>query len=359
MVCFLRASTLRYDVRLQKYVQACIDENISYLVISWDRLNDSNVSPNEIQFKKKTPYGRRWRNLWAHITWQCFLLKVLLVRHKQYKVIHACNIETVLPALFMKLFGKKIVFDIYDSCLIKIERQVAKIVDLLILPNKKRFAQISVQEADVRAFLEIENVPTIKYTSFKHEIKDAPVRLSYVGVFEKDVRGLEGLIREVLDNDNIELTIAGTGAGLETMVNEAANICQRINYLGVVNYAKALEVMSESDFIVAQYYLVNPLHKFASPNKYYESLCLGTPVITTVKTLVGDMAAENNVGYAIGEAKDDLHKFLSTVQTDGFKKDYIEKSTNCLRLWDEQYADYYNLKLRQAYIDHIRQLSLR
>ena len=354
MICYLRASTVQYDVRLQKYIQACEETHTPYIAFTWDRVqNCTKVYDNEIQFKRLSPYGRKWKNLFNLILWHFHLIKLLFLYRKEYKVIHACNIETILPALFMKMFGKKVAFDIYDSVIIPVEKFVSKhLVDLLILPNVRRCEQIGITKDQVKHFLEIENVPSFSTSvlpQIEHNIQES-IHLSYVGVFERQMRGLENLIQEVVENSSLTLDIAGIGAGLEQMVKDAAQKTKRIVYHGSVDYPTALKIMGKSDFIVAMYYHINPLHQFASPNKYYESLFLGVPMITTSNTLVGNMAVENKTGYAIGETRQDLHEFLTKALTLSFKKSYNEYANNASSLWKEKFSNYWQKELCDNYL---------
>lgn len=358
MICYLRASTIQYDVRLQKYVQACVDTKTPYIALTWDRMNNcSNVYPNEKQYKKLSPYGRKWGNLFNLILWQFHLLKYLLLYRSDYKVIHACNLDTIMPALLMKLFGKRIIFDIYDSVWIHMERFLSKkIVDVLILPNERRLKQVGVNESQVKNFLEIQNVPSLSFkkgTASLHSFSPQ-IHLSYVGVFEKDIRGLENLIEEVLENEDLTLDIAGVGSGLEQLMIEAANKTKRIKYYGSVDYSKALQIMGKSDFIVAMYYTINQLHKYASPNKYYESLYLGVPMITTKGTLVGELVEQNKVGYAIGEGLQNLHDFFLYVKTESFKVGYFQCITNANKIWNNNFSNYYMQFLCKSYIQLVR-----
>lgn len=98
--------------------------------------------------------------------------------------------------------------------------------------------------------------------------------------------------------------------------------------------------MKNSDFIVALYYLNNPVHKYASPNKFYESLFLSIPIITTRNTLVGDRVDASSTGYTIGDAADDLKLLLSEWGKDDFMNEYKQRTKNCRALWESSYCDY-------------------
>lgn len=358
MICYINRSTVDYDVRLNKYVQACKETGTPYFVIGWDRmLNTKYVDENEHQLKVYCPYAQG-KKLIPAIRWFFFTWYYLIKNFHKYKVIHACNMENALFSLPFKLLGKKIVFDIYDSQVIKLERKIAPKVDCLILPAEKRLEQIGVNKNSLKCFMEIENVPTFN-TSLKpvEGLKREKIYLSYVGVFQKEIRGLENLVNMVLQDERFVLDIAGGGDDLDSMIQNAATKCERVHYHGKVQYSEALKIMNNSDFIVALYYPYSSNHVYASPNKSYESLFLSTPIITSKGTLVGDKVAHMNTGYIVDDTLEGLHNLFANVETEEFKCEYLVKSNNCAAQWKNVYADYKNKTLEGEYINYMRDLG--
>ena len=354
MICFINRSTVDYDVRLHKYVQACKETKTPYFVIGWDRLlNAKFVDEHEYQMKKYLPYAQG-KKIWPSIKWFCFIWYYLIKNFRKYKVIHACNMENVLFTLPFKLLGKKIVFDIYDSKIIQIEKKLASIVDCLILPAEKRLEQIGVDKSSLKRFLEIENVPTFNISLKPVEgLKREKIYLSYVGVFQKEIRGIENLVYMVLQDERFVLDIAGVGDDLDRMIQNAAAKCERIHYHGKVQYSEALEIMNNSDFIVALYYPYMSNHIYAAPNKSYEALFLQTPIITSKGTLVGDKVLMSDTGYVVDDTIEGLSRLFDNVNTDEFRKRYLIKCQNSSRLWKEVYADYKTKKIEGEYLKTI------
>lgn len=358
MICYINRSTVDYDVRLNKYVQACKSTQTPYFVIGWDRLlNAKFVDEHEYQMKLYCPYsqGKKFIPL---LRWVFFVWYYLIKNIKKYKVIHACNMENAIIAFPFKFLGKKLIFDIYDSHTIKIERKLASKVDCLILPAEKRLEQIGIHKDALRLFLEVENVPTFDISINRVAgLQREKIHLSYVGVFQKEIRGIENLLKMVIEDDRFVLDIAGVGDDLEEMVINSSLKCKRIHYYGKVLYSEALDLMNNSDFIVALYYPYMSNHVYASPNKSYEALFLATPIITSVGTLVGDKAVQNNIGYVVDDTMKGLHNLFKGVGTDFFRDDYYVKCNNCVRLWKSVYADYKKIVLEEKYLALVRKLA--
>lgn len=355
MICFVRRSTIDYDVRLKKYVDSCILSDVDFIAITWDRqLNCAHRYVNEYQYCRKAPYGGGFKNSVSIVGWLFFLYYHLFRFWKKYHVIHACNIEIMLFVLPLKLFGKKIVFDVYDSVNTKIERFVSRFADVLILPHERRLEQIGVKKEDLKHFLVVENVPQIDVVLPQKDQVAFPeyYKLAYVGVLERNIRGLENLLAMVEDDRRLILNIAGIGGGLENLVQEYADRCDRIHYHGKVSYQKALEIMNASDFIVALYYSSHVLHKYASPNKFYESLFLSKPIITSKNTLVGMQVEEADTGYTIDDDIDSFKNLFHTIT----REDYFKKKANCGNLWKSKYENYIHNVLGGEYISLMKNI---
>lgn len=354
MICFINRSTVDYDIRLQKYVQACIETNTPYCVIAWDRVrNCSKVYPHEYQYRAYSPYGNGIKSIFPLLGWVLFVWYNLFKLRKKYKMIHACNIENCLIAYPAKWLGKKIALDVYDSIKPSMEAKMAQKCDALILPSNHRLEQIKVKNVQLRNYLEVENVPVFHEGIAKKTKPEIPdrIHLSYVGVMQRNIRGIENLLSLVNEDKRFVLDIAGTGDGLDKEIAEMAKKNERIHYFGKVDYSTALNIMNESDFIVALYYLNCPSHKYASPNKYYESLYLAKPVITTKGTLVGESVDDYNTGYTIEDTKEALASLFENVDYPDFLGAYLKKVQNCGERWEKVYAKYFEKITKGAYIE--------
>jgi glycosyltransferase involved in cell wall biosynthesis len=80
----------------------------------------------------------------------------------------------------------------------------------------------------------------------------------------------------------------------------------------------------------------NPNHIYAAPNKYYEAMFFGKPIISTKGTIVEDKILANNNGWAIEESVDELRNTIRSITKD----DIRIKGQNMKNLWDNQYNTY-------------------
>lgn len=363
MLVFLRCSLLSEDVRLRKYTEACKTKGIQFNVISWDREGAKNYSEEEIVFKVNAKYGRLWKNIIYKLMWQFFLLFKLFKLHKKIKVIHACDFDTMLPALIYSLISrKKIIYDVYDAISVPnpkgLFQRIIRIFDMmfisfcdtLILADKERIVQMGISNpTNINKVFVVENVPHLIKLPEKR-IKQEYFTISYVGVLDRH-RGIESLLMFVKDNVKYVLNIAGVGT-LTDLVIKSSNECSRIRYHGFVEYSLGMDIMYNSDLIIGMYYPVTLNQKFASPNKFYESLFLGKPLLTSVGTLVGRKVKEFNTGYLVDDNYHSLNECISKIDLNNSV--YQDKSKSARLLWDNNYKTYFQKRLCNDYINLVK-----
>lgn len=362
MVIYIKRGCVERDTRMSKYIKACEKQNVKWEAITWDRLKKSKCFPNEHQYKKYAAYGQGWKNIVGLLGWAFFVWYYLIMRYRFYKVIHVSNLDSFLLAIPFKLFGKKIIFDIYDSINFKWERCLAPYAELLILPSEKRLELIGLDKSNLKAFLEIENLPAYSTKEFSMPngfCELDKITLSYVGTFEKKLRGLENVIKLVKEDKRFILHLAGSGGGLDELVTASVKECDRIIYHGPVKYDEALTIMHNSDFIIGMYYTNpetgSPIHKYASPNKFHESLFLNRPIVTSEHTFMGERVKKLNTGYVIEDTYEALKDLFDKFGTKSFKEAYMEKVKNCKYIWDNKYKSYGRDVLEGTYVGFLKQ----
>ena len=357
MVVLLRSTDGNPDSRFEKYVNFLSSEGIAFLTCCWDRNGVKQDTPRQMFYHGSAKYGEGMKNIWKLFKFNIFLLRTLCKRRSEYEVIHAADLDTVLPAVCMKLlFGKRVIYDIYDwyidsRCvknkfavgIIKLlERISIKISDVVIICEPERERQIIYKPKKLWI---LPNIPNIDSgVSFKSA--DNPVlTISYVGVLGYE-RGLEKLIRYAKEHTCIRLEIAGFGP-LEHLLEDAGY--SNIRYHGTVKYEDGLKIMGSSDLIYAVYEKTNPNHILAAPNKYYEGLFLGKPIITTEGTIVGEKTSEYKTGFCIEEDYQDLQRLLENISPEMIS----EYSANASSLWKKNYSTYTQSFLKGNYLPYI------
>lgn len=365
MVLFIRDNEC-FEPRVRNYLHYFDEHNIPYHVIAWNRNGTAKPEKNFTFFQRRAEYGKRIANIPNKIMWMVFVMREVVKYRKDCVVIHACDIDAVLPALLIgKILHKKLIFDIFDwissltgkGVIYKfvefLQNFAYKHSDYIILCEEERKEQA---KAENGAIYVLPNIPDGK-TAFDLETLEKTTKqrekydfvISYVGVFDRD-RGLENLVECVSQSPNVLLNIAGFGV-LDELINEYAKGFPNICCWGRVEYSVGQAIMKNSDMMAAMYHLTSPLHRYAAPNKYYESLVLNVPMITTENTLVGSKVQRYETGFVLDEEKESL---LQLLQRHSLKQEIAEKAINCEKTWKKVYANYYETFMKENYLNFLK-----
>jgi hypothetical protein len=151
------------------------------------------------------------------------------------------------------------------------------------------------------------------------------------------------------------LDIVGTGA-LESAITERVARCSRIKFHGPKYHAEGLEIMRTTDILVGLYYTFIPNHAFAAPNKYYEHLLLGMPMLTSVNTPPGAKVTANGTGWAVADSKAAITKTLTEAHQ---HPELVEQyGATAKRLWQKDYAQYFEQAIAGIYCQRIDELMV-
>lgn len=349
-ITFVRALLPQLDARMSKYAHALKARGDTVSFIGWDR-DQTELPASEDQvflYRKVAALGARWRNLWALIGWNLFILRTLFRQRHQLSVVHSVDLDSTLAAwIFCRLCRKPLVFDIYDhyadSRAISgpvrrlfngIERFLARHADLTLLADESRYQQHALAPAP--NIMIVENVPASQLPAQPLDpFESGPIRIGYLGILEKQHRGLEDLLAACAGCPDVELHIGGYGplsSHVEAMAQDHDNIIAH----GPLSHDAGLKMLSSMHCIVGFYYLSIPNHRYAAPNKYYEHLLLGRALLTTLGTPPGKRVIEEQTGWALAETTNAIHDWLASVT----KAELVARGTRARALWDQHYRQY-------------------
>lgn len=363
MVVFIRDNEC-FEPRLNNYLNYLNKKNIEYRIIAWNRNGMASKKDNISFFEKRAEYGTMYKNIPNKIMWMFFVFKELFKLKNKYDVIHACDIDAALPAFFANIFlNKKLIFDVFDwmsveannniiyKIIDKFQNYVYKKADAIILCEEERKEQATATNKNIYT---LPNIPTYKQIDFFDPEIDInkfhqkyKLVISYVGVFD-ECRGLENLLDAISERNDILLNIAGFGT-IEKTIKSYSEKFDNIVFYGRVDYEKGQSIIKNSDLMYAMYFLSNPVHKYAAPNKFYESLICEIPLITTKDTLVGNKVNNIGTGYVIDEELKSLKELLNNISTDSL----INKKYNCRNAWKNIYSSYFETFMETKYLKMI------
>lgn len=290
------------------------------------------------------------------VCWNLYLLASHL--RLRPKVIHAYDLDTIVPALIARLFLRcKVVYDIADwyavsrrvgwlrSLFERAERWACQKADLVILAHEERLQQVGFVP---RNWLVMYNTPRDIHGSVRaRKAKPgADSYFAYIGVLQPD-RGIEAVVEATIAV-GAQLVIAGFGP-LEGYCRRVAATRDGVEFLGQTPYEQTLEIEGNAIAIIALYDPREPNNQLAAPNKLYEAMMLGRPLITTKGTLVGEVVEREGIGITVayGDVQE-LSQALSRLRNNPVER--AEMGRRARVLYESRYSyDMQCQKLRQAY----------
>lgn len=325
-VILLRSNPVDPDSRVEKEVNSLIKAGHQVEILAWDRNNKYKIKENVINLKSggvkiyrfgipATFGGGFKKNIKSLILFQIKMFIWLYKRKEKYDVIHACDFDTAYTSFqIAKLFKKKFVYDIFDFYVDSfqvpkylkriIKSQDYKIInssDAVIICSENRRKQIAGSKP--KSLYIIHNTPeldthdVLKRDLRVYDLKNNRIKIVYVGILS-DGRFIREIANLVKEDMNLEFHIGGFGE-YESYFKDLSIKYDNIIFHGKLPYSKTLELENSCDIMVAIYDPSIPNHTYAAPNKFYEALMLGKPIIMAKNTGMDQVVSQQNIGEVI------------------------------------------------------------
>lgn len=369
-IVIIRSNQIQSDSRVEKYLSYLDENKIDYTILGWDRDATGVTREKTLFYRRKVGYVvGGMKAAINRVYWFDYVIKQLRKMKDKPEFIHACDMDCAFPAAVYKvLFNRKafLLFDVFDwmtgdghvggfsmmkQIMMWMEKFSLKMSNKVLICEEERKAQIP--HAEKYDIAVLPNIPMINNEDEvfievpEYKFNNGKPTFSYVGWFSPH-RFLETILAEA-NSGKYNLLIAGYGD------NEFVDKCNELNgkgnviYFGRVKYFEGLKIQYNADMVLAMYCKTSPSHKYAAPNKYYEAMFLGKPLLTTKDIIIGDKTEKDDMGYAMDETKEAFYELLDTLTPEQMQK----KGENARKLWDTLYKNYTHNFLSTRYKSYI------
>lgn len=274
-----------------------------------------------------------------------------LKRLRRGDILLCIDLETaLLGALAAKLRGATWHYDMADPFFLakpvpfkrlwkRIEAMYIRRATIATAPITSRF-HIFFQEIPENCRI-VENVPDLIACQQPKEfltLNDTSryLTLGYFGTIEPH-RGIEDLIKFVKTHSHTRLLIGGRGS-LTRLVCSEAKACDRIQFSGEYASHNLSELTREVDVYCSLYYKSKALHAFAAPNKYYEHLALGIPILMSAGTPYAGDVIQNGTGWVVTDGLTSLESWYEQTRYD--IDTLLRCSERAHALWFDRYTNW-------------------
>ena len=335
-IVLIRSNSINPDPPVEKMADALLELGHSVTVIGWDRSSNYNQKIEFRDYKhgtiKVVLFGIRAsfggglkRNLIPLIKFQYRLDRWLRKNRNEYDAIHAFDFDTgLISSIHSKKNNKKFIYhilDYYVDCHAFRNKMLKKIIrnkennvinnaDVTIICTERRIKQI--QGSYPRKLYVIHNTPDQSFHTENQKIiktsSQKKMKIAYVGILAT-TRKLKEIADIVRKNDKYEFHIGGFGA-LEEYFKEMDSKYENIHFYGKLPYEDTLQLEQECDIMVAIYDPSIRNNQYSAPNKFYEALMIGRPIIMAKGTGFDEVINSNSIGVMVDYTNESIKKGL-------------------------------------------------
>ena len=320
-IVLIRATEVMPDPPVEKMANTLISHGHSVTILAWDRSNTyaergsikklANSETEIVHFGIPAKYsGGNKANFKGLLLFQMRIIRWLFRHRREYDAVHAFDFDTGFASMICcKLLRKKLIYHVLDyyaeghilpgrllnSIIEFFEIRVINSANATVICTEKRKEQI--RKASPRKLYVIHNTPDSVQqmdTSFQVNGCTGKLKLVYVGVLSR-MRLLKETVEVVSKMDDVEMHIGGFGE-YEDWMQKAAEQYSNVFFYGKLQYSETLALEKQCDIMMAVYDPSIRNHKYAAPNKFYESIMLGKPIIMAYDTGHDDIITKNDIG---------------------------------------------------------------
>lgn len=343
------------DPRVNAEAQSLANAGYEVTVLCWDRAG--SLPPEEarsgirIVRLRNTPYMRlllfdllRLRPFWRLARRRALELH----RQTRFDLVHSHDLDTLAAGVAVKSrAGVPLVYDAheffpymigevsrakaFEGWFAALERRLVPNADIVIVAAP---AQRPYFQRMTRAPIEVVmNSRPLVYGAYEPP-GNARMKVLYIGGLQPH-RLLRPLAELANEDGSFDVEMGGFGPMADEIRVLATKSRGNLRYLGVVPMEQVVPRTRAADVVYAVLDPATRVFRDAAPNKLFEALVAGRPLLASKGTWVGDEVVAADCGLAIEYSKDALRASIQSLRDDPATRERMGR--NALRLGEEKY----------------------
>ena len=311
------------DARVYAEAAALVRAGHRVTVIAWDR-ERSNI-PREVLdgievvrlrsgLRLKYGFGSWLWDISSLLLWQWHAYRHALAMSKETRldVLHCHDLDTLAIGKRLKRkLGIPLVYDAHEiyghmmarsaprwiiGMLYRLEKQLVSRADRLInVAESQRTYFESITDKPITMIMNCKPLQSLEYQPSANE----EFALLYIGGLWPS-RMILGLVAAAGDLAGVRCLIGGYGRpGDVQAIEEECRRTSNVKFLSRIPLDRVIPMTMEADVVFCMFDPNDPNNVTGSPNKLFESMVCGRPIVCTRGTHSGDMTEQEEVGLAV------------------------------------------------------------
>lgn len=342
----LAKKTFIYDPRVYNEAKSLVKAGHDVTVLTWGRKKESPSSGGKDGINIVRSYNTNFMNLLPydifrlHLWWNKGCKDALqLYKESPFDVVHCHDLSTLPIGIELKKkLGLPLIYDAHEiwgymvaKDLSKVwadyylwkEKHLIKYVDRIITVNeslKKYFSKIS-----NKLIIIIMNCKSLQGTKYEPPNNDK-FTLLYLGSLRKP-RFLLELVDVVKELPDVHCIIGGKGKqGYTEALKNKCYKAPNVDFIGRIPMNEVIPMTKKADAIFCMLTPDDKIGQVGLPNKMFEAMVCGRPVIVTKDIYSGSFAKNERCGLDVACTKDALKDAVITLWHDSKLREELGKN---------------------------------
>ena len=317
-ICHITINPIDYERRILNQAQSAIEVGYQVDIISL-RLPGNEGGNTQLRpyvWPLETPFYKGGVLKFLHFNWKVFLFLI----KKPLEIIH-CHDLWVLPAAVVLSFFKhcNLIYDAHEFygglevfTRNKIRKKIWMVFEYLAIPRVDVLITVSEQLAELyqkkypnlKSVRVIRNLPKTEFSDEGLKTSGFPVTKDAVILFQghfRPGRGLLNLFKAFSEIEDAHLVMIGGGELEEDLkeVVEKKNLAKRVTFMGYLPTDDLIRTTAQADLGIALFEPTSINYAYALPNKFFEYIMAGIPVLASNIKTFEDYIGTYQVGLTV------------------------------------------------------------
>lgn len=322
-IALICPSSMLYMPYVDNYIKVLDENNVNYTIINWDRFGIEEIS----EFTYRDNKVGHQRNFFDYYSYYKFVINLLDNKYFDKIIIFGLQMTFFLNRYLSKNYKHKYIIDIRDyNKILKFFNPTEAIENSIFTVISSPGYKLWLPQGDkyiVNHNTQINSLEALRQADVR--LKDEEINVAYIGAI-RDYDVNINFINSLKNSKNIKLFFHGEG-----VINE--DIKKHINENSINNVWLTGRYNKEEEGLYIKTDLINVLvpnndvnSKTLLPNRLYNAVLYGKPVIAFEGTYLSKVIKEYNLGLILDSferAEDKINNYLKDFDEEKYRKGRI------------------------------------